>query len=976
MSHENAYKTPVTERVNEDVLSLFDRHSDGTEPTHAELVGARVTKAEYGKLWKDHQASRQSADVIDLDTATPTQQADTGIVDLDAMPAHVKTEQAGRDLGLPETTYGAPTTKPQEFQPGLVQNIPSEPLREISEWDQRKAQSFWGYSPREIGEDVQDRLQPYVGETGSALGATLMHTGRELMTPLNMGLFGVPAALKGGMGVLKGLRPPEPGMLVPPTASSTVLEDVPVLSQTTPRGGAYSGEEILTPPGSRIEGGFSTGTGEDLYQGSPFIQYPEPPIAPLGKSIVPKGQLPEKTPTFEVQPGKQYTTPSETPSKTLTVGPERVEMGSPGPIGGWTPPPTPTEPGYWKKVLKYEQAKWGQEYPVLKRVPQSPVISEIEGHHVFVENEMETLTQQPWVKGIMKIGDRDGKKYEAQAIADWVAGGKTPEAYEAAVSKLPANLRQMLKERDNQIAVENEIRRRRGLPEITPIAGPYFPRMASQEWRELRDITRRHPAQAATSQSVGAFQQPRAMQKFEEGEKLGVEYEDWRRSFLMREARGRVLQATDKMMTDLEQVGVLHKSEVAARAASPTGEVQPVTGLPFAPEGGKWWVRSKEEAQFLIQNLKSAQHSLGSLSGFAKNYIRNPSLVNPWPHIVKNMGLKQMQQAVVGGLNPARVLNSTFAYRRGKADMLDEFNSVMPFSKEGKTVWDIMQTAGPKGPVEAFEKGIGSLNSFSRGKIFRDWDPAMRYGLWREYVRKGMNLQEAANHTWIDLIRYGTRSDRIDAWESLPFNFFVPWRTGTVRTINKAVQTAPVRAGLFIGAVDTIRELDYRYNGRWTHLPYDYIERPLMTLMTEGPKEGLSTLQTTMVAGPGGEYAFNTIKTMINDVQGKGGISDIRTLVWGMAQVYDLWPQYNAWTKDGDPQHIVDMLGLVAAGCHATPFGAPHRIGEFIPESVIPKSAGVQRAEHRKESIDMMREIRHGRTEKLRLKQYQEPMQP
>src|SRR3990167_10030848 len=197
MSHENAYKTPVTERVNEDVLSLFDRHSDGTEPTHAELVGARVTKAEYGKLWKDHQASRQSADVIDLDTATPTQQADTGIVDLDAMPAHVKTEQAGRDLVLPETTYGAPTTKPQEFQPGLVQNIPSEPLREISEWDQRKAQSFWGYSPREIGEDVQDRLQPYVGETGSALGATLMHTGRELMTPLNMGLFGVPAALKG-----------------------------------------------------------------------------------------------------------------------------------------------------------------------------------------------------------------------------------------------------------------------------------------------------------------------------------------------------------------------------------------------------------------------------------------------------------------------------------------------------------------------------------------------------------------------------------------------------------------------------------------------------------------------------------------------------------------------------------------------------------------------------------------------------------
>ena len=838
----------------------------------------------------------------------------------------------------------------------------------------------------------------------------------------------------GGVGSAARTKPMGPFTNVSPKVVEPVPTKTPpmIISETTPRGGAYSSQEIITPPGSRISGGpygegqFTTGSGESLF-GEMGPSIPPDTGKPLGweprpgqkyslspeyiKPRKPTGTLPEKTPTIEEKPlsfGEHAAEQAARPQPP-SPKPAGIDIGSVDTKGRWVPPKDyvePVTPSSWKQKLNAERQRWGQELPVLRTHPDSPVISSIEATHVFVEDQMESLVHQPWVKTLMKLGDN---KKVAEMEARWVQAWKQGQDW---MSGVPDDLKQMFKWRDEQFAIENDIRRRRGLPEIPKVEGPYLPRITDEDYKLMRAITRSQEG-AKASQSVGAHAQARAVETLREGLDKGITYRDWRLAFLMREARGSVLRATDQMMTDLEKGGVLHRSPEAAKAVSVTGKAYPVDGLPFTPKEG-WWVRSPEERQFLLQNLRQFDASLGNIRSWAQQWLRNPSLVNPWPHIMKNMALKQMQQAKASGLDMHKVWLNTYRYRYGtepdfedptmlqsiagkagiplreahklikggvsssigKPDMLEEFNNTMPFTSSGRTVWEVIEKAGPKTMAQQLSRGPGILNSYARRKIFAEWDPAMRYGLWREYVRKGMSPQEAANHTWIDLIRYGTRADRIDAWNSVPFNFFVPWRVGTIRTINKALQSAPVRFGLFMGAVDTLRELDYRLNGRWTHLPYDYIERPLMTLMMEGKTEALSTLAATIIAGPGGEYMFRTVQNIINTAQAKGQLGDIRTIAWGLAQVYDLWPQFQAWEKDHDPRHITDMLGLVLLGRHATPYGAPHRVGELIPESLIRTRREVKETEEFREAIKQRGEAKQSRKLQRDIQKYQQPFSP
>src|SRR5207245_734497 len=74
---------------------------------------------------------------------------------------------------------------------------------------------------------------------------------------------------------------------------------------------------------------------------------------------------------------------------------------------------------------------------------------------------------------------------------------------------------------------------------------------------------------------------------------------------------------------------------------------------------------------------------------------------------------------------------------------------------------------------------------------FTKLDAWLRYARWKQYVEQGLTDQEAANHVWIDLVRYGTRSDLVDFWKSIPLNFFVPWRVGTITSFIKDAKTAP-----------------------------------------------------------------------------------------------------------------------------------------------------------------------------------------
>lgn len=627
----------------------------------------------------------------------------------------------------------------------------------------------------------------------------------------------------------------------------------------------------------------------------------------------------------------------------------------------------------WRQ--KWQQAKqhMAAEPDVTRVTPESPVISGVEGHRVGIELEVENLTSQEWVKALRTIPAPEWKRLEEQAVGTWNAGGRTPEAYVQAVQGLPAPFQRMLQHRDQMFQAENAVREKWGLDLIPKQEGPYFPRMTTEEWKGLRSVYRGSPGEATgLQQTVKGFQRERQFETLAEGERLGVEYRHPMESFLLREANGASLRMTDELITELEQAGVLNRTRQAALRNSPTGKVWPLEGMPFSPEGGRWWVRTEEEARFLRQNLR-ALPDRGDIIHYANQFVRNPSLVNPLPHIVKNMGYKLGLMTTATGGKFSHLLPDIRAYMSGAVEpqMLAEFNKVMPFTQSGRTLHDILMEAGPRTVGQETVRQIGRLNRFSAKEIFSKWDPAMRYAKWREYVNQGMPPQEAANNTWQDLIRYGRRSDLVDFWKSTPLNFFVPWRTGTVATTVKALRSEHWgKAAGFIGAMDYIREMDYRQNGRWTHLPIDYIERPMASLTKEDGRvmEALGTGLTTAAFGPGGDFAARSIITVLNDLQGKGQKQDLRNLFWGLGQIYDLLPEFEKWEQTGDVSHLGNMLGLIVLGRHGTTYGAPPRVGQHLPEWLpgLEKSAQVKEAEMRMKVVKLKHEQRDERSRIIR----------
>ena len=387
---------------------------------------------------------------------------------------------------------------------------------------------------------------------------------------------------------------------------------------------------------------------------------------PSDTSFTPR--LDEKYPTLEQQPT------SARVIETKPIKAAGIDMGTTGPHGEYQPPKDFTEPptpSRFTQAWNAEKQRWGQEFPVLKTTPDSPVISNVEATHFYVEDFMEGYVKQPWVKSLMKYGDNTKlAPLEKQWIADYKAG-RDPQA------NMPDDFKQMFKRMDELLEEENAINRRRGVAEIPKTDGPYAPRMTDEDFKLMRSIARQQEG-AKTSQSIGPFSQARTVETLDEGIRKGITYKDWRTSLLLREARGAVLRATDIMMTDLEKAGVLHRSKDAAEAVSLTGKAYAAEGLPFSPKGGIWYVRSLEERQFLLQNLRQmGSGTLADIHGWAQQFLRNPSLINPWPHIIKNMGLKQMQQAIASGLNPVSVIKQTFLHKNGKADMLEEFQQVI-----------------------------------------------------------------------------------------------------------------------------------------------------------------------------------------------------------------------------------------------------------------------------------------------------------
>jgi hypothetical protein len=231
-----------------------------------------------------------------------------------------------------------------------------------------------------------------------------------------------------------------------------------------------------------------------------------------------------------------------------------------------------------------------------------------------------------------------------------------------------------------------------------------------------------------------------------------------------------------------------------------------------------------------------------------------------------------------------------------------------------------------------------------------------------------MSDQEAANNVHIDLIRYGTRSELVDFWKSVPGNFFVPWRVGTVGSLAKQIGTRPLQAAAFIGAVDYLREAHHRETGRWTHLPIDYVEGPLAQLLYKhNPTAMTAYAGTTALVGPGGNVAF--LKNIIDTLQGKGDWDVTKRMFWGLSQMFNLQNEWDAYAKTGDTQHLANLLRSVSISEHDATKYVPKRLMQGLPQSLpfLEKSRRVVQAEtferereRKVELLEKMRDLRHG----------------
>jgi len=618
-------------------------------------------------------------------------------------------------------------------------------------------------------------------------------------------------------------------------------------------------------------------------------------------------------------------------------------------------------------ALKRFRQKFPMEEAVRKARPISPAISEVERWATGLADGLQMVATAPWWKQLRKVNPELLKDAETAAIAEWQANGGTAQAARQARHHFPPEVQAAMRHRDIQLQREQASRAYFGLDPIPETTGPYLPRRTLAESREAVSLGGGQLGVGRGLQSsVRGHGQERTFESYRQGEATGLEYEDPRNAILLREWEGLKLRATHRLFQNMEQKGGLFRDQAAAGAASPTGRPWRVEN---APGGGTWWTPTEAEAKFLQQNLTdSARGTMGSLVGYANGLLRNPNLVQPLPHIVKNMAMKALLAR--GPVAPYTLARDAVEWARGSNPaLLAEFNEAMPFSQSGRTAGDILGHELRGGTlsdgVRTALRWLGTVNRPSQKVIFEWADPAMRYSLFKHYRQQGKGVYDAGWNAWTDLIRYGTRSTATDFWKSVPLNFFVPWRFGTMVSLAKQVRNHPIRTALLLGVVDYLREARYRASGKWTHLPQDYTEKPVATLIQEGKlKDVAAVLGTTAMFGPGGDFSAKQVGDAIALLQGKPHqfeVDRLKNAFWGIAQIYNLPEEF----KKGD---YTGMLATAMLGEHNTLSYQPRRLMRDVPEwlPLMERSPLVQRAE-------AMQAEKRARTEKADARRAEKP---
>lgn len=640
------------------------------------------------------------------------------------------------------------------------------------------------------------------------------------------------------------------------------------------------------------------------------------------------------------------------PPKITSKG-EAVYGGPPAPLDGKpvfdpdVPPNVPREETFWsriKSLWSHANDKLPQDGRIAQHLGESPVISAAEQFHVNLTDGLERIVRED-IAHVRSYTPDEWVDAEARAVAA-AQRGANPSAV---LAEFPAGMQQVIEKRQARFAQENIDREYLGLPDIHEVPFPYVPRRVTDVGEGDVRVFRRSGFGSDLATAIGSFGKERVHRTMREGILAGVEYEDPRQSALMREWAGLRLRETANFVRALEGKSLFHTAE-EAQAASQSGTATAIRD--FVPGGKVWFAPSREEAVFIRHQFREFQSTFGHLVHYGNALFRNPNLVNPFPHFLKNMMAKY---ALFGG-TPTRLLTDMVEFF-GRKDpaLLERFEAVMPFSKGGQTAHavladELMRIKG-EGPLYKRVNQVVNLlkkpNQWSQDVIFKWGDPAMRYSLWKRYVNRGLSDQAAANQTWVDLIRYGTRSDVVDFWKAWPLNFFVPWRWGSLASYAKAAVNRPIQTTLLVGAVDYLREMRYRKTGRWTHLPWDYTIVPLMQA-TKDPKMIAPIAGATALFGPGGAYTAAQLGLIFNDVMRGAGYKRLLNMFWGLGQLFGDVPQeWHSFKATGDTSHLVNMAMTLLMGEHQVSRYAPVRATERFPRSLPglewnPRVAAVQ----------------------------------
>jgi len=644
-------------------------------------------------------------------------------------------------------------------------------------------------------------------------------------------------------------------------------------------------------------------------------------------------------------------------------GPRGASMFAPN-----TPPRSNPQPiwarRYWNKFEKWWQDKLPRSWEVVRKVPESPVISE---HQRLLDAErdyMENFTSQKWWQTLRRRPEEEIIELEHQAVMDYrrMLAGNVPRevAWARAVSQMPPDVQALFQWREARVPVERAAARGLAVDEPAYTGDPYLARLTNEEGKAVVDLS----PQIANwgrhiRQSIGGFDKSRVHPTMKMGINAGTQYETPTMAAFVRELYSMRLEGTARMLRALKEKGVLFDEKADALAANKAlkknaGDVTLVRGF-----GGKdYWARSRVEAQFLGQNLNavSAGGSMGKLVRVANAFARNPNLMfNPLPHATKNMAFKYALARVGNyGFKKAAREYSTNAQMRAR------FEAVMSLPKSGRTLPQLRALeAGSYAERIAAKWGKWlSANHLSARFNFAIADPAMRYALWKTYVKKGLSDQAAANHVWVDLIRYDENSGALNFWKGIPFNFFSTWRLGSYISIFKQLRNHPIRSLLFIGAVEYLREILYRKFGWWTHLPVDYVDAPLAEAI-EKPSAIPGIAAMTYMFGPGGAQAPHTISDVMAAVHGDVGMkSRVVNMFWGLSQLFNIPMEFNAYLKDQNPEHLALILQNAAFSTHSALKYQPHRLMQWLPESLpgMEKSAKVRYAEFLQAKIEARQE--------------------